>query len=190
MDENVDSIIHFYAEFDETHEKSDYELQKLAETLEDVKTIRVGRIDGMKNERPKNFIDPGFFPCTIAFPADSKMQPVFFNKTAGFTKDRLLGWVSQMAYFPIHNSTVPDKEMKFAEEEYGLDVPIRKDRRDATRKSWKYPGTDRTVEEQMRWFDEREAQRKANMTRGKDGGGKGASADDAASASATKKEEL
>ena len=160
MDEKVDSVIHFYAAFDEGNDKMDLELRMVSEMLEDVKTIRIGRIDGMKNERPKTFIDPGFFPCTIAFPADRKMMPVFFNKTAGFTRDRLLGWITDMAFFPIHDSWVDPKDVEAAKKVYGSDESLPHGRRKDLYNDWKYPGTDVTIVEYMKKLDDEIAAKK------------------------------
>ena len=90
LDASKDVIIHFFAHFDRKWEGDRLELEKLAEELDGAEGVAVGKIDGMKNEKPKSFPEIGYFPCTWMFPKGRKMDPVPFNATRGFTKDRLL----------------------------------------------------------------------------------------------------
>lgn len=107
MAANRDVVLHFYTDTDELYEDRLHELEKFAELAEDAKHIYVGKIDGFKNEKPQDFPDLGYFPCTWMFPMYDKYSPRHFNSSAGFTAERLLRWVHQTASFPLPEHAIP-----------------------------------------------------------------------------------
>lgn len=100
LDPKKDVVIHFYSPMDEKWDYDETELKKVAEVLEDVESIFIGKIDGFKNEKPREFPEIGYFPCTYIFTMNNKMHPIEFNKTEGFVKPRLLDWIRRHASKP------------------------------------------------------------------------------------------
>jgi len=101
-----DVVLHVYADFDEQWERTEYEYAKFAELVEEVETVHVAKLEGMRNERPREFPDLGYFPCTWLFPARAKHQPVRFNATSGgFTRERLVRWLLAEASLPFPDHT-------------------------------------------------------------------------------------
>ena len=97
LDPRKDVVIHFYSPVDEAWDFDETELVKAAEALEGEQGVLFGKIDGFRNEKPKEFPDIGYFPTTLIFPSDRKNAPAVFNKTEGFLKDRILDWVGEHA---------------------------------------------------------------------------------------------
>jgi len=95
--EERDVVVHFYSAIDEEWEFQEYQLNRFLHEVEDLSTLVVGKMDGLKNERPKSFPDLGYFPCTWIFPKNHKNNPIYFNKTYGFDKERLMDWVRRTA---------------------------------------------------------------------------------------------
>ena len=91
-------------------------MKKVAEVLEDVESIFIGKIDGFKNEKPREFPEIGYFPCTYLFPSSNKMMPIEFNKTQGFLKDRLLEWIGDHASKPEDLPEEARKELEAKDE--------------------------------------------------------------------------
>jgi len=106
---DYDVVLHFYSDTDDKWEDSEFELQKYAEMAEDAKHVKVYKIDGLRNERPKDFPDLGFFPCTWMFPMYDKYQPRQFNQSAGFTAQRLLWWTHYTSSFELEPHMLPGK---------------------------------------------------------------------------------
>eukprot|EP00899_Mesostigma_viride_P016649 jgi/Mesvir1/24986/Mv16947-RA.2 len=101
MDPRKDVVIHFYASFDDKWEETEFALEKLATEWEDVPTLKFFKIDGMKNEKPKNFPDLGYFPATWLFPARNKGDPVKYEASRGWAYDTLKQFVGKHVSFPI-----------------------------------------------------------------------------------------
>jgi hypothetical protein len=87
----------------------EFELEKYAEAMEDVKTLKVYKFEGMRNERPVEFPDLGYFPCTWMFPMYDKYAPRGFNASAGLTSQRLLWWTHYASSYPLAESQLPRK---------------------------------------------------------------------------------
>ena len=100
LDPKKDVVIHFYSPMDDKWDYDETELNKAAEALEEAESVLIGRIDGFENEKPREFPDIGYFPCTYIFPMANKMMPIAFNKTEGFLKHRLLEWIGKHASKP------------------------------------------------------------------------------------------
>eukprot|EP00951_Prasinocladus_malaysianus_P017843 scaffold141369_cov51-Prasinocladus_malaysianus.AAC.1 len=111
MESGKDVVVHFYAEFDEKWDEDEFELAKLGEAVEDVSKLKVTRINGILNEKPAEFPDIGYIPCTWIFPADNKHMPQYFNKTTGgFNAYRLLNWIKDTASNPIDVDDLPNPD--------------------------------------------------------------------------------
>mmetsp|Transcript_16163 Transcript_16163/g.41293 ORF Transcript_16163/g.41293 Transcript_16163/m.41293 type:complete len:778 (+) Transcript_16163:219-2552(+) len=109
MDPTHDVVVHFYAEFDDKWDDDEFELAKLGEATEDVPQLKVTRMNGILNEKPPEFPEIGYIPCTWLFPMGSKHSPVYFNKTmGGFSAHRLLDWLKREASVTIDVPQLPN----------------------------------------------------------------------------------
>lgn len=109
MDKEYDVVVHFYAEFDEKWDDDEFELAKLGDASEDIPKLKITRINGILNEKPSEFPEIGYIPCTWMFPMNNKHSPVYFNKTTGgFNAHRLLQWVKQTASIVVDVPDIPD----------------------------------------------------------------------------------
>lgn len=81
---------------------------------------QVGKMDGIRNERPPDFVEPGYFPCTIMFPATGKMgsqaSPIRFNSSRGFDFDYLVDFVNETATFKLPPLKLPEQKLKERQE--------------------------------------------------------------------------
>lgn len=83
---------------DEKWEDDEFELSKLGEAVEDVPKLKITRINGIANEKPSEFPEIGYIPCTWLFPINNKHAPLYFNKTmGGFSAYNLLKWIKKEA---------------------------------------------------------------------------------------------
>ncbi|QDZ24310.1 protein disulfide isomerase [Chloropicon primus] len=116
LDPTKDVVIHFYSPMDDKWDYDETELKNAAEVLEGTESVLIGKIDGFKNEKPREFPDIGYFPCTYLFPSSNKMMPIEFNKTQGFLKDRLLEWIGDHASKPEDLPEEARKELEAKDE--------------------------------------------------------------------------
>eukprot|EP00976_Prorocentrum_cordatum_P032983 671803-Prorocentrum_minimum.AAC.2 len=64
-------------------------------------------MEGLLNERPTDFPELGYFPCTWMFPMYDKYAPRHFNASAGLNSERLLWWSHFASSFPLEKSMLP-----------------------------------------------------------------------------------
>jgi len=70
---------------------------------------QVYKFEGMRNERPVEFPDLGYFPCTWMFPMYDKYAPRGFNASAGLSSQRLLWWSHYASSYPLADEQLPRK---------------------------------------------------------------------------------
>jgi len=109
LDAERDVVLHVYSKTDEKWEDTAFEMEKYAEAVEDITTIKVVAMEGLMNERPTDFPDLGYFPCTWIFPMYDKYTPRAFNASAGIKSERLLWWTHFTASFPLATDMLPPK---------------------------------------------------------------------------------
>eukprot|EP00898_Chlorokybus_atmophyticus_P003168 jgi/Chlat1/3852/Chrsp26S04155 len=122
MNPEKDVVIAFYAEMDDKWEETEAVYEKVAIEYEEIPTLHITKIEGMRNERPKEFPDIGYFPCTWIFPALNKMQPMAYNNSAGMIYSKLKTFINTYASFPPEPQYLQQEQLALPHEETSQDA--------------------------------------------------------------------